>query len=138
MSQDLGSLPSPCHTISHLVDLLLGGYDRHVRVNKINLDFEIIKLKSFIKHLALKLYDSARNSRNRYIKYIGTIEGFQKPCISWIKPKAGNGVPQISHTGFPFKLAAFYLSQWSRLHQTATKTDPCRRFTSFDEQGIGQ
>ena len=35
-------------------------------------DLEIPKLKSFIKRLALKLYGSAKSSRNRYIKKLGT------------------------------------------------------------------
>ena len=33
---------------------------------------EIVKLKIFMKHLALKLYACARSSRNRYIKKLGT------------------------------------------------------------------
>jgi hypothetical protein len=37
-----------------------------------NSDLVIIKLKSFMEYLALKLYASARNSGNRYIKRLGT------------------------------------------------------------------
>ena len=33
---------------------------------------EIIRLKSFIEHLALKSYASTKLSKNRYIKRLGT------------------------------------------------------------------
>ena len=42
-------------------------------------DLEIIKLESFMKHLALKLYASARNSGNRYVKRLGTDSLVLKP-----------------------------------------------------------
>ena len=51
---------------------LIGGYDWYTRINKMHSDLEIPKLKSFIKRLALKLYGSAKSSRNRYIKKLGT------------------------------------------------------------------
>ena len=43
---------------------LIGSYDWYTRLDKMHLESEIIKLKSFIKHLALKLYASAKLSRN--------------------------------------------------------------------------
>ena len=45
--------------------IMIWGFD------KIYSDLEIIKLESFLKHLAFKLYASAINSRNRYIKNLG-------------------------------------------------------------------
>jgi hypothetical protein len=42
------------------------------RIDKIHLGLKFIKLKSFMKHLALKLYASAKLSTNRYIKGLGT------------------------------------------------------------------
>ena len=47
---------------------LIGGYDWYTRINEMHSDLEISKLKSFIKRLALKLYGSAKSSRNRNIK----------------------------------------------------------------------
>ena len=47
---------------------LIGWYNRYTEIEKMQSDLETIKLKSFMKHLALKLYGSARNSRNKYIK----------------------------------------------------------------------
>jgi hypothetical protein len=51
---------------------LIGGYDWYTRTDKMHSDFEIIKLKSFMKYLTLKLYAFATNNRNRYIKRLGT------------------------------------------------------------------
>ena len=42
---------------------LIGGYDWYTRVDKMLSDLEIIKLKRF-----MKLFVSARKSRNSYIK----------------------------------------------------------------------
>ena len=47
---------------------LIGGYDWYTRIDKKHSDLEIIRLKSFMKHLALKLYASAKFNRYRYIK----------------------------------------------------------------------
>ena len=46
---------------------LIGGYDWYTWAGKLHSDLEITKLKSFMKDLA-----SARNSRNRYMKSLGT------------------------------------------------------------------
>jgi hypothetical protein len=50
---------------------LIGGYDRYTRNDGMHSDLEIVKLKSFMKHLALKLYVSAKRSRNKYIYRLG-------------------------------------------------------------------
>ena len=50
---------------------LIGRYDWYTRADKLHSDLEIIKIKSFMKHLALKLYASARNSSSRYTKSSG-------------------------------------------------------------------
>ena len=47
---------------------LIGGYDWYTRIDRMHSDLEIPKLKSFIKHLALKFYAPAKSSRNRYSK----------------------------------------------------------------------
>ena len=51
---------------------LIGGYDRYTRNDFIHSDLQIVKLKSFMKHLALKLYGSAKRSRNKCICSLGT------------------------------------------------------------------
>ena len=51
---------------------LIGGYGRYTRNYVMHSDLEIVKLKSFMKHLALKLYVFARSSRNKYISRLGT------------------------------------------------------------------
>ena len=51
---------------------LIGGYDRYTRNDVMHSDLEIVKLKSFMKHLALKLYVSDKRSRNKYICRLGT------------------------------------------------------------------
>ena len=51
---------------------LIGGYDRYTRIDKMHLELEMIKPKSFMKHLTLKLYVYARNIRSKYIKRLGT------------------------------------------------------------------
>ena len=51
---------------------LVDGYDRYTRIDKMHLELEMIKPKSFMKHLTLKLYASAKLSRNQYIKRLGT------------------------------------------------------------------
>ena len=50
---------------------LIGGYDRYTRNDVMHSDLEIVKLKSFMKQLALKLYVSAKRSRNKYICRLG-------------------------------------------------------------------
>ena len=59
-------------TVQNRALRFIGGYDRYTRTKKMHSDLEIIKLKSFMKHLALKLYASAKLSRNRYIQRLGT------------------------------------------------------------------
>ena len=51
---------------------LIGRYHWYTWIDKMHSDLKIPKLKSFIKHLALKLYASSKTSRNRYIKKLGT------------------------------------------------------------------
>jgi hypothetical protein len=41
--------------------------NRYTRNDAMHSDIEIVKLKSFVKHLTLKLYVSAKRSRNQYI-----------------------------------------------------------------------
>ena len=50
---------------------LIGSYDRYTRLEKMHSELEMIELKSFIKHLALKLYASAKLSRNQYFSRLG-------------------------------------------------------------------
>jgi hypothetical protein len=69
---------------------LIGGYDWYTQIDKMHSDTEIPKLKSFIKCLALKLYASAKLSRTRYIKKLGTdslTKGYLDPSISSAKSK---------------------------------------------------
>ena len=49
----------------------IGSYDRYTRIDEMLSELEIIKLKGFMKHLALKLYASAKLSGNKYIKRLG-------------------------------------------------------------------
>ena len=55
------------------------GYDCYTRINKIHSYLEIIKLKSFMKHLDLILHGSTRLSRNRYVKRSVDNRRVQKP-----------------------------------------------------------
>ena len=59
-------------TVQKMALRLIGGYDRFKRIEEIYSGLEIIKLESFMKYLALTLYYSARSSRNKYIKRLGT------------------------------------------------------------------
>ena len=52
---------------------LIGRYDWYARADKMHSHLEILKLKSFMKHLTFKLYAFARNSKIRYIKRLGTV-----------------------------------------------------------------
>ena len=47
---------------------LVGEYDWYTRMKQLHSDNKILILKEYIKVLALKLYASARFSRNRYIQ----------------------------------------------------------------------
>ena len=46
---------------------LIEGYSWYTRIEKMHLDLEIPRLKTYIKILTLKLYASAKFIRNRYI-----------------------------------------------------------------------
>ena len=50
---------------------LIGGYDRYSRNDVMHSDLEIVMLESFMEHLGLELYVSAKRSRNEYISKFG-------------------------------------------------------------------
>ena len=51
---------------------IIGGYDIPVQI-KMHFDHKIPKLKSYIKCLALKMYTTAKCSRNRYVRKLGAV-----------------------------------------------------------------
>ena len=62
--------------------LVIGGYDRYTRTYDMHFEFEIPKLESYTKTLAPKLYASAKTSRNRYIKKLGSNLKVVDPRVS--------------------------------------------------------
>jgi hypothetical protein len=60
---------------------IIGGYDRYTRTDKMRLDHKIPMLKSYIKCLSLKMYASAKRSRNRYVKKLGTVSMVIDPRV---------------------------------------------------------
>ena len=58
------------------------GCDRYNRTGEMHFKFEIPKLKSYIKTLPQKLYASAKTSRNRYIKKLGSNLKVVDPRVS--------------------------------------------------------
>ena len=61
--------------VQNRVLCLVGGYDWYVNNNKLYLDNDIPKLKSYFKSMALKLYFSSKSSRNRFTEsYVQTYQ----------------------------------------------------------------
>ena len=51
---------------------IIGSHDWYTIIDKMHSDTQFPRLKAYIKILALKLYASAKSSRNRYIKKLGS------------------------------------------------------------------
>ena len=62
---------NPLQAVQNRTLRLIGGYDKYTRIKQLHSDNEISMLKNYIKVLALKLYTSAKISRNQCIKEFG-------------------------------------------------------------------
>jgi hypothetical protein len=66
---------------------IIDGYDRYTRTETLHFDYKIPMLKRFIRSLALKMYASAKTSRNRYVRkldFASTILGPKVPRSFYI------------------------------------------------------
>ena len=61
---------------------IIGGYDRYTHTDNMHLDHKILKLKSYIKCLALKMNATAESSRNWYVRKLGAVSVVIDPRVS--------------------------------------------------------